>query len=184
MDFLLYSTNFLTLCYILIWFIIRHFYLFIHSLIFAFRDILKLYFPHTIIIIFSPNSSWHHSFYAVLIFLPKIDPISLNTCFTNQPAHGTERRQDTAGQHKRFVPFSNSSVLGSPGQFWMSGQGHHPIPLWPTQCHDMKTKSFRGQGCSMTLAKCNDRFGGSVLYPFEKGQILFNTLDRKLADLA
>lgn len=112
------------------------------------------------------------------------DPISLNTCFTNQPAHGTERRQDTAGQHKRFVPFSNSSVLGSPGQFWMSGQGHHPIPLWPTQCHDMKTKSFRGQGCSMTLAKCNDRFGGSVLYPFEKGQILFNTLDRKLADLA
>lgn len=36
----------------------------------------------------------------------------------------------------------------------------------------------------MTLAKCDDRFGDSLLYPFEKGQILFSSLDRKLADLA
>lgn len=36
----------------------------------------------------------------------------------------------------------------------------------------------------MTLAKCDDRFRDSLLYPFEKGQIFFSTLDRKLADLA
>lgn len=68
------------------------------------------------------------------------DPISLNTCFTNQPRHGTEKRQDTTGQHKWCVPFSNSLVLGSPRQFWMTGWGSHPIPLGPTQCHSMKIK--------------------------------------------
>lgn len=39
------------------------------------------------------------------------DPISLKTCFTNQPGHDTGKRQDIIGQHKRFVPFSNSSVV-------------------------------------------------------------------------
>lgn len=36
----------------------------------------------------------------------------------------------------------------------------------------------------MTLDECYLRFEDSYLIPFEKGQILFSTLDRKLADLA
>ena len=47
----------------------------------------------------------------------------------------------------------------------MKGWGCHPISLGPTQCHNMEIESFRGQGYSMTQAKFNDRFGGSLLYP-------------------
>ena len=59
------------------------------------------------------------------------DPISLNTCFTNQPGHGTEKRQDTAGQHKRFVPFSNSSVPSLLGSSEWKGGAVTQSPLGP-----------------------------------------------------
>lgn len=111
------------------------------------------------------------------------DPISLNTCFTNQPEHSTERRQDTAGQHKWLYLSQIAWYLGLLGSSeWLDGAvTQHPWALPVPQNED---QSFRGQGCSMTLAKCDDRFGDSLLYLFEKGQILFSTLDRKLADLA
>lgn len=91
---------------------------------------------------------------------------------------------DTVGQQKWSVPFSNSLVLGALGWFWTTRWGSHPILIETTWCHSMNSKSFRGQGCSVILAKQNDRFGDSLLYPFEKGRIFFSTLDRKLADLA
>lgn len=93
----------------------------------------------------------------------------------HKPGHSTRKRRGIVGQQKRSVPFSNSLVPGPTGQLWMARWASNSMPLGPTYCHTMKIKSVKGQGCSIILARWNDKFGGSLLYPFEKGQILWHS---------
>lgn len=71
---LYYINDSLTSWHILISFLVRPWFSFFS---FAFHEISNgRYFPHTIVLYydikFYPKSSWHHSFYLVPIFLPKI----------------------------------------------------------------------------------------------------------------